>query len=304
LWTQGRCEEVVDFCCEGQDCDIALFAYDPMPQLIADSPDLSPDQKRGLARETARAECFRHHIRCPGLCDVRSVVREGLPPENCAADEVFVNGYIWQFVPFPLNIAGAHRDCRLVRGCCRGFDCLAAAPLDPQQVEPANTKGDCLSAFPTACLGLEDTTFVRALFFENAGASGGRLVGLDTEGNLICMNPEYNPANLDAFPVSTTLTRIPERHLAQVVMLGNFDLNADGLVDSTDVCEMETAIASGAEPCRPAGSGDPVAGACAPYPGGECSVTADLNRDARVDETDLALIEREVGLRCDGSPVP
>ena len=31
--------------------------------------------------------------------------------------------------------------------------------------------------------------------------------------------------------------------------------------------------------------------------------TPDLNRDAHVDEKDLGLIERRVGLRCDGSPV-
>jgi hypothetical protein len=44
-------------------------------------------------------------------------------------------------------------------------------------------------------------------------------------------------------------------------------------------------------------------GPCAFYPEGECSSTPDLNRDAAVDEEDLALIERRMGSTCDGAPV-
>ncbi|MEE8557192.1 MAG: dockerin type I domain-containing protein, partial [Myxococcota bacterium] len=101
-----------------------------------------------------------------------------------------------------------------------------------------------------------------------------------------------------------TLVNLPERHLAQIAPIGNFDLNSDDRVDIADVCLVEAAVSTGVEACQPIGFGDPVAGPCAPYPGGECSTTFDLNRDVRVDATDLALIERRVGVRCNGSPVP
>ena len=140
------------------------------------------------------------------------------------------------------------------------------------------------------------------MFFENAGAVGGRLVASDGEGNLICINPGFDPENLSVAPVSATRVIIPEKHLGGVTMVANFDVNGDGDVNTEDVCEVETQVAIGADPCKPVGTGDPVAGPCLPYPEGECSATADVNRDAFVDERDVELMKRRVGLHCDGSP--
>jgi hypothetical protein len=141
------------------------------------------------------------------------------------------------------------------------------------------------------------------MFFENAGAVGGRLVASDGEGNLICINPRFNPENLSVAPVSATRVIIPEKHLSGVTMVANFDVNGDGEVNVDDVCEVETQVAIGADLCKPAGTGDPVAGPCLPYPEGECSATADVNRDAYVDQRDVELMERRVGLPCGPPPV-
>jgi hypothetical protein len=300
LWTGTECEEKFDFCCEGQDCDISLFAYDPLPALLEDNPDLTPEQKARIARSAAQSQCELLHLPCPGICDVRSEFREGVPPELCDPDEVFINGYIWQLVPFPFNVAGERRDCLLIRGCCRGPDCLQATPADPGQSEPANTRGECLSAFPLPCQGVADTAVVLSLFFERAGGPRGRLIGLDPSGNLFCVNPEFPGTT----PVASTMAAVPERTLSEAVLVANFDLNEDRQVNIDDVCALETAVQTGAGPCEPDGPGDPITGPCATYPAGQCSATADLNRDTRVDDRDLDLIERRVGQRCDGSPVP
>ena len=91
--------------------------------------------------------------------------------------------------------------------------------------------------------------------------------------------------------------------MAGVPLIANFDVTDDGQVDIEDVCEVEAAFLAEELPCDPTGVGDPSFGPCADYPGGECSTTRDLNRDTLLDEDDLSLIERRVGMSCDGSPV-
>jgi hypothetical protein len=281
----ARCVEVFDFCCQGANCEDAFIAYNnPLPPLIEQQEESTPEEKLNQARDFAQLGCWSRHVRCADFCAVLSEVRPTTNPNDCAQDEVFVDGFIWQLQNL---LVGIFRDCVDVTGCCKGPDCERAT----------ETYFQCVTNFDL-CLALNEEPAVQDLFFENAGGRRGRLVGLDEEGNFICLDPSFQGNDPNTTLLSTSLVGFPEKQLRAVAMLANFDVNQDNRVDVADVCVVQDAIASGETFCMPTGTGDPVEGPCRPYPSGECSVTMDLNRDTKVDAADLTLIEREVGSPC------
>jgi hypothetical protein len=289
FWNGFRCEPRTDFCCEGNDCDDAFFTYDPLPPNVT-----NPE----VALFFARAECQERHVRCPGFCEVQSSVRPTTDPADCFPQEIFVHGWMLDFVS---DTAGFRRECVSVVGCCTGPDCEGIATLDPSTA--ANTLIQCFDD-QAICFGfVDDFPLPLSLTFENAGAEGGRLIATTPDGYLMCINPAFR-FDFSSVPFSAVHTTIPEKTLRRTVFFANFDVNADRVVDIDDVCAVEAAVSGGAGPCEPTGTGDSLAGACLPFPGGDCSSTPDLNRDARVDEADLALVERRVGTKCDGTAIP
>jgi hypothetical protein len=289
VWTGFRCERRDDSCCEGPDCDDAFFRFNPLPP---NTDDIAQ------ARRVSRAKCQERHNRCPGFCEILSTVQRTANPADCGGEEIFVNGWMLQFVDDD-EFAGDRRECVKVRGCCTGPDCAAIATDDPGVV--VNSQLACTNLNILCLPFVDDFVQLFSLYFERVGDPRGRLIGADPTGNLLCVNPAFEDPEIT--PVSTTFAAFPEKKLRQAVLFANFDVNGDGLENVDDVCALETAVESGSAPCRPAGGGDPIMGPCAFYPEGECSSTPDLNRDAAVDEEDLALIERRMGSTCDGAPV-
>ncbi|MEE8556507.1 MAG: hypothetical protein V3T14_01325, partial [Myxococcota bacterium] len=231
-----RCNELFDFCCEGPDCEDAFIAYNnPLPPIIAADPNSTFEEKEQRARGFAQLGCWSRHVRCAEFCEVLSEVSPTTNPNDCAPDEVFVDGWIWQLQNLLVGIFG---DCKNVTGCCKGPDCEYAT----------DTYFSCVRNFDL-CLQLEEEPAIQEMFFENAGGIRGRLVGLDENGNMICINPGIEGGDPNSPLISAALVGFPEKELRAVTLLANFDVTGDNRIDVDDVCTVKDAITNGETFC-------------------------------------------------------